>query len=78
MGGRKFTPGAVANVKHFNLASLLQNAIDHTIDVGLAAVKQMPELALFGRQRAAVRQIFKAGTIVVFRSNPAKKPRARA
>jgi hypothetical protein len=49
IGGFEFSPCAVADVEHLNLLPFLLNAVDHTVDIGLAAVKQVSQLALPAR-----------------------------
>ena len=44
----KFLPGTVPDVQHFNHFLLLQNAVDHTIDVMLATVEQVSD-SLYSR-----------------------------
>ena len=58
IGGLELPPCAVADVEHFNLLLFLQNAVDHAIHMGLVAVKQVPQLVLLARQRAAIRLLF--------------------
>jgi len=48
----------VADVEHFNLLLFLEDAVYHTINMGLVAIKQMPQLVPLSRYRAAVRPLF--------------------
>ena len=44
----------VADVKHFKTLLLLQDAIDHSIDVGLAVMRQVSEVILLSRLGGAI------------------------
>jgi hypothetical protein len=54
IGSLEFLSCTVADVKHFNTLLLLQDAIDHSIGVGLAAMRQMSEVILFSRLGGAI------------------------
>ncbi len=60
IGGLDFLSSTVADVKHFNTLLSLQNAIDHSIDMRLVAIKQVPEAIPFRRLRAPVRPFSQA------------------
>ena len=50
----------MANVEHFDALLRMQNAVDHSIDVWIAAVQQMSKLAHLSCNRAAVWLFFQA------------------
>jgi hypothetical protein len=51
--GPEFLPGAVADVEHVDLLLLLYNTVDYAVDVRLAAIEQVSEVAVFWRNWAA-------------------------
>jgi hypothetical protein len=50
----EFLPCPVANVEYIDLFLSLQDPVDYPVDMRLAAVKQLPDSAVFRRQRASV------------------------
>jgi hypothetical protein len=60
IGCSKLPSGTVTDVEHFNSLLLFQNAVNYAIDVGLAPIKQLPELVLFWCHRTAIRQVAQA------------------
>ncbi len=50
----------MANVKYLDSLAPFQHAKNHTIDMGFAAVQQMPKALVLRGDRASVRKFFKA------------------
>jgi hypothetical protein len=46
--GVEFLPGRVANVDNLHQLTLLHNPVNRTIDVRLIAIKQVPQMCVFG------------------------------
>jgi hypothetical protein len=53
-------PGTVADVKHLHDLLFLKDPVDHSINVRLVAVKQMPNLIIFQSRRASKWNLAKA------------------
>src|SRR5580704_14526196 len=51
LGSPKPAPHTVAYMEDMDLLLFLQHAVDHAIDVWVAAVQQMPEVAVLGSGR---------------------------
>jgi len=59
-GRLQLPPGNVADAEDFDLLLFLEDTEYHTINMRLVAVKQVPQLVLLARYRAAVRLPFRA------------------
>jgi hypothetical protein len=51
ISGSELLPCAVADVENFHYPLRFHDAVYHTIDMGMVAIKQVPKVFAFGRGR---------------------------